>query len=191
MALLVKVSAGFWILVALSILLLPIQWIAAAVSAAWFHEMCHISAVWLLGGDVQNLTLRSGGAEIRLSGLTQGRELAAAAAGPVGSLFLSLLLPIAPRLAVCGMIQGLFNLLPIYPMDGGRILYCFFSILSGAERGRHMADYIGKFTCLLLAVLGIIGSLPGNYGITPGLVSLGILMKSQNIPCQKSFQAVQ
>ena len=59
---------------------------------------------------------------MELGCLSPVRELLAAAAGPVGSLSLMLMGRFFPRLALCGLVQGLFNLLPIYPLDGGRIL---------------------------------------------------------------------
>ena len=59
---------------------------------------------------------------MELGCLSPVRELLAAAAGPVGSLSLMLMGRLFPRLALCGLVQGLFNLLPIYPLDGGRIL---------------------------------------------------------------------
>lgn len=107
---------------ALLILLLPLNWLLAAATAAVFHELCHAGAIYALGGRVYSLRIGITGAvmETELDG--RGREALAALAGPGGSFLLVLLGRWIPRVAVCAAIQGLFNLLPLYPLDGGRAL---------------------------------------------------------------------
>lgn len=116
------VSGWGCVALALTLLVLPLPWVAAAVLAAAVHELCHYLAIAALGGQVGGIAVGSGGAAMELGCLSPVRELLAAAAGPVGSLSLMLMGRFFPRLALCGLVQGLFNLLPIYPLDGGRIL---------------------------------------------------------------------
>ena len=116
------VSGWGCVALALTLLVLPLPWVAAAVLAAAVHELCHYLAIAALGGQVGRIAVGSGGAAMELGCLSPVRELLAAAAGPVGSLSLMLMGRFFPRLAPCGLVQGLFNLLPIYPLDGGRIL---------------------------------------------------------------------
>ena len=116
------VSGWGCVALALTLLGLPLPWVAAAVLAAAVHELCHYLAIAALGGQVGRIAVGSGGAAMELGCLSPVRELLAAAAGPVGSLSLMLMGRFFPRLALCGLVQGLFNLLPIYPLDGGRIL---------------------------------------------------------------------
>ena len=116
------VSGWGCVALALTLLVLPLPWVAAAVLAAAVHELCHYLVIAALGGQVGRIAVGSGGAAMELGCLSPVRELLAAAAGPVGSLSLMLMGRFFPRLALCGLVQGLFNLLPIYPLDGGRIL---------------------------------------------------------------------
>lgn len=119
---LLEISPWSCILAATCILLLPFRLLIAALASAVFHELCHLLAMKLFSVPVLGIRIGTFGMVIRSGYMTPGQELLCAAAGPAGSLLLLLSAEVFPLLAFCGLIQGLFNLLPIYPMDGGRIL---------------------------------------------------------------------
>ena len=119
---LLEISPWSCILAAASILLLPFRLLIAAFAAAIIHELCHLSVMRFFSVPVQGIRIGTFGLVIRSGYMTSGQELLCAAAGPAGSFILLLTWKVFPLLAICGLIQGLFNLLPIYPMDGGRIL---------------------------------------------------------------------
>lgn len=112
---------------ALVLLTLPLHWILAAVAAAGFHELCHLGAVYALGGRVLSFRIGPAGAVMETQIHGQWRECLAALAGPAGSFALLLAARWLPHIALCGCVQGLFNLLPIYPLDGGRVLRCLLA----------------------------------------------------------------
>ena len=120
-----------WLYLATSllILVLPVDWLLGSVVAAIFHEICHLAAVYCLHGTVTGIKVGIGGASIRVTGMDTKAELLAALAGPAGSMVLRLFLRWIPQVAVSGLVQGCFNLLPVSSMDGGRILDCCMDLL--------------------------------------------------------------
>ena len=179
----VQVSGWGCVLLALALLVLPLSWLAAAVTAALFHELCHGAVAVALGGSLGNIRLGERGASMEVGGLSNGRELLAAAAGPVGSLGL-LLGRCFPRLALCGLVQGFYNLLPIYPLDGGRILFCLI-------RFRHSEGVALKICRRVGALAGVLASLGLLWlGLYPGAI-LVLWMAAGNITCKDGKLRVQ
>ena len=156
------VSGWGCVALALTLLVLPLPWVAAAFLAAAVHELCHYLAILALGGSVGKIAVRPGGAAMELDALGPARELLAAAAGPVGSLSLTLLGRFFPRIALCGIVQGFFNLLPIYPLDGGRILRRLLELVLPDR----VAGDITCWTGFAVALCGIFGCL--RLGFLPG-----------------------
>ena len=83
-------SAALLFIFALALLLLPIQWIGAVILAAVFHELCHYAAVRLCGGKINGVAVGLSGAQMGVAGVSAGKELFCALAGPAGSLALLL-----------------------------------------------------------------------------------------------------
>lgn len=97
-------------------------WLTTLLAAA-FHECGHLAALGLAGVPVTALRIRMGGAVIVTPPMGYRQELLSAAAGPAASLLLAAVCWDAAELAArisAGLL--IFNLLPVYPMDGGRIL---------------------------------------------------------------------
>lgn len=131
----IRIDNWFCFFAALLLLTVPIRWIAAGVFAAVIHELGHFLAVRLLGGEVISTTVSFRGARMEALPMSQGREILCILAGPAASFSLLLLARIAPRIAICGLIQGVYNLLPIYPLDGGRVLRCINSLVRKGKWG--------------------------------------------------------
>jgi len=121
---LIHLDDRVWIIWALWILLIPARWLLGSAAAACVHEAGHILAVLLLGGNVQRIVIGPFGAKIHAEGVEGVREALCALAGPVGSFLCLLLIRTFPVFGLCALVQGCFNLLPVYPLDGGRALSC-------------------------------------------------------------------
>ena len=55
------------------------------------------------------------------------------------------------------LIIGIFNLLPIYPLDGGRIIKCIFKLKRGNEIACKYTNIISNIFIILLTMLSSIG----------------------------------
>lgn len=181
------------IFLALLCLTVPLNWLFAAFLAAAFHELCHILAVWALGGQIHDIRLGSGGAVLDASCMTPGRELAAILAGPAGSLSLLLLAPVVPRTALCGAVHGMFNLLPVYPLDGGRAVACLSEILFPPELAGKVCNGVKWAAIMLVLTAGFLGTFLVKLGILPFFTSLFLLSRASGgkIPCKPGHLGVQ
>lgn len=148
------------------VLVMPLKWLMACVTAAAFHEACHLLAAKLTGGEVEELTIGLSGARISARFPDQKGELLTALAGPVGSLLLLVLLSVAPRLALCGGVQGVYNLLPLYPKDGGRVLKCLLEMVL-PQQSERLCRWAEITALLMLAALAVWGSFGLKIGIWP------------------------
>lgn len=88
------------------------------------HELGHALVARRMRVPVHSITLFAFGgvAEVDAESPSPTAELAIAVAGPAVSLLIAAAAALAVHLGAANLIMALFNLLPGYPMDGGRVL---------------------------------------------------------------------
>lgn len=120
----VRVDGAAYIALGGYLLLMPIKWVLSAMLAAAVHELGHCAAIWAFGGRVYEIRIGAFGAKIETEPMA-GREGAVCAlAGPAAGALLCLFWRWLPAAAFCAFVQTVFNLIPVYPFDGGRALRC-------------------------------------------------------------------
>ena len=178
-------SAHFCIAAAFALFVIPLPWCAGAFLAALVHELSHIAAIYLLGEEILDMHIGMFGSTIETHPLKRGREVVCAAFGPLGSMIFAAALSFFPEAALCALVQGLYNLLPVYPLDGGRILHCLLpeAVCIGIE----------IFTLIMLLGLGIWLSAALRLGILPLIpcFSAAFRVFQRKISCKESNLAVQ
>ena len=116
----IRADGGFWLVAALGLLLFPLRFLAGVGIAAAVHEAGHLIAIFLTGGRAEGMELSASGAKIITAPMEPEAELLCALAGPGLGAVTVLAWRWFPELAISGALQTIFNLLPVYPLDGGR-----------------------------------------------------------------------
>jgi len=155
-----------WTLIILCLLIIPMYkafslvLIPVLLFSIVAHEFGHILMARKYGRRSFGVVLSMFGGVAYIEGIDE-HEWKIALAGPMVSLCLSLIgfvlcyfIPsFPPILFVLNLVLGVFNLVPMYPMDGGRILH---SLLS---KRCSKAKEISLYTTYVLATSGICVSL--------------------------------
>ena len=111
---------------------------------------------------MRELRICAGGAVMDASPMSTVRELFCVLAGPIGGMLLSLFFRWIPRVAICAVFQSAFNLLPIYPLDGGRAVGCILELLPDKYRaaGERTQSILAVGTALMAFLFALVLRLP-------------------------------
>lgn len=135
----VRISTVNYFLWAAALLLLPVEFLLCGAVAAVIHELFHYCALRAFGLRIYGIHVTALGAVMETEPLSRGQEVISALAGPLGSFLLMLFAKSMPLLALCGFVQGAFNLIPVYPYDGGRALRALLQWCCPHRGGRIFA----------------------------------------------------
>ena len=143
------------------------------------HEVGHIFAMVCCGVTICGVSLRISGAVIQHGLCTYRQELICAAAGPAASVLLSLAgYRLCPELSVLSAILGLVNLLPLYPLDGGRILRGLLLLVLKEETALHIVKSTTFVVCCVLMAAACCITASLQIGIWPIFAVLAILWRT-------------
>ena len=160
----VHISVYFVGMAALCLAAGPPLWrMGLALGFAALHEAGHLLAMALCGARPSRICLTAAGMRIeRPPALTLAfaQEIAIAFAGPAVSLLLAgvfallaRVIPLHSDLYLLNLGFGLFNLLPVRQLDGGRMLY-FLLCRRFPERAASRAVLASSLLCLFAAAAG-------------------------------------
>ncbi|MDA8336822.1 MAG: M50 family metallopeptidase [Peptococcaceae bacterium] len=156
----------------------------AAFLVVLLHELAHLAAARRRGMGPGEVELLPFGGVARLGGelaLSPADELRVALAGPACNLVLTAaalvfkshgvwhagLGPFFVRLNL--MLAG-FNLLPAFPLDGGRIYRAFLANRVGLKKATYRAAGLGQAIGVLTGLLGVAGLVLGTGGLDMAVV---------------------
>jgi Zn-dependent protease len=151
--------------------------ILALFACIMFHELGHALTAKRFGIATRDITLLPIGGIARLERIPDEprQELWIAAAGPIVSVMLATALygvgwlggnslqvslpllngALVQQLAAANLYLAVFNLIPAFPMDGGRILRALLAARLGRVRGTTIATRVGQAAAFLFGVAGL------------------------------------
>ncbi|HTV34138.1 MAG TPA: site-2 protease family protein [Methylocella sp.] len=144
------------------------------------HEFGHILMARRFGIETPDVILLPIGGVARISRMPEkpSQELAVAIAGPLVNVAIALLIflvlgtiesaslahiddprvSLFARLAAVNIFIVLFNLIPAFPMDGGRVLHALLAMRLGPARATQVAANLGQVLAFALGFLGLFGN---------------------------------
>jgi stage IV sporulation protein FB len=160
-----------------------VAFIIAVFACVLLHELGHAVAARRYGIATPDITLLPIGGLARLSRLPDrpSEEIVIALAGPAVNVVIAVLLIVVfgahidpnamaelenpaagflARLAAVNVLLVLFNLIPAFPMDGGRVLRALIAFRLGRRQATEIAARIGQAIAFGFGFLGLIGGNP-------------------------------
>lgn len=145
------------------------------------HEFGHVFAARRYGIKTPDVTLLPIGGVASLERMPEkpGQEIVVALAGPAVNLVIALVLivvlgarfdltqmtqleqaqsTLTGRVAAANVALLVFNLIPAFPMDGGRVLRALLAVPMGYTRATRVAAGIGQALAVLFGFLGLLGN---------------------------------
>ena len=155
-------------------------YVLALLVSVFLHEVGHALVARIYGLRTLEIVMYPIGGVSRLERLPGARqEPLIALAGPFVNLVIAVVLlatqhdflplenlriptdaNLIERIAVGNLLLAVFNLLPAYPMDGGRVLRSLIALRKSEDEATRMAAGAGR---LLAAGMGLFGLLSANF----------------------------
>lgn len=173
-----RIDLKIFILILLFFITNQIKIYAMIMLFAIIHELGHLIAGILLGMKPEKIEIKVFGVsisfdvkkedyniKIKKGNLLEVKKIFVALAGPLTNVFIMIIfisnifdISYYDKILIIfsNMTLILFNILPIYPLDGGRILKGIFYILKGKYKAEEYIYHISYITLIILTAISSI-----------------------------------
>ena len=147
------------------------------LAAMTVHELAHAAVLLLLGGRIESVRLSFAQVELRTGLLSDRTELWSTAAGPGINLLCGWLFRRwMPAFAAVSLLLALFYLLPVWPLDGGRLLRTLLRMRWGAA-GVDASQTLGLLFALGLLAGAVFAARRWDAGVWPAVTAGALLVR--------------
>ena len=146
---------------------------------AGVHELGHLLAMRLCRVRLRGMTLSASGAVIDGAFPNYALEFWCALAGPMIGILLGIgLLFVLPVPAIISLLLSAINLLPLYPLDGGRMLRALLLRRFAPELVARWLCIVRFVTCGILMLLACWAAAKLQMGLWPIFAALLLLTRA-------------
>lgn len=159
---------------------IPLLVIVLLFASVLVHELAHSLVGRHYGAKIKKITLLPIGGVSQMEAIPKGHEFAIAVIGPVTSITLGIVLFLFGSLFGLNMyfdlnwveltslkdivrivmslnfLLGLFNIIPAFPMDGGRVLRAFLATKMDYLKATEISVRIGQGLAIVFAFVGVL-----------------------------------
>lgn len=189
----VKVNLQIFLFILIFVLTHQIEIYAWLMLFAFIHELGHLLAGIVLKLKPKSLNLMPFGISITFENygykkLMEIKKIILAIAGPLTNFIIALLISILhidanlkEIIIYSNILIGIFNLIPLYPLDGGRILKGIIKIKTSEEKADKIINKISNIIIIILTAISSIAILYfKNIAILFVLIYLWIIVIKEN-----------
>lgn len=118
------------------------------------HELAHILVAFILKIKVLEISFLPFGVNAKFDfGKSKLKEIIVASAGPIFSLCMYFMVE---KFKIQNLFIFLTNMIPIYPLDGGRILKNVIIFFIGDKQGGMLYNHLLKIFIILLIIVNLV-----------------------------------
>lgn len=176
----VEVKLSFAVFVAAALFFGMLKLFLLTFLFVTLHELCHIGAAALCGASASSVTVYPIGECAAIDGFEDihiFKRVIILLCGPVFNIILGLCF-FGSELGNINLVLGIFNLLPVYPLDGGKILHYTAAYFTGTLRSGRYITWVSCFVSICIMGAGLLQLV--LYGFNISLFAVGLYIYRLN-----------